>query len=126
MPIFNFSLKILEICSNDLNICAEIEQKWINKLKPEYNVLKIARSSLGLKHSIETINKLKEQFKKENHPKYGTKASVETKEAISSGIKEFYKKKDLIDIDKAFEKKLNLLPIIHFEIRFFFIFVNFL
>jgi hypothetical protein len=60
-------------------------------LKPEYNILQVARSSLGLKHSIDTINKLKERFKKENHPKYGSKTSIETRYAISAGIKEFYK-----------------------------------
>ena len=31
-------------------------------------------------------------FKKENHPKFGRKNSVETKLAISKGIKEFYRK----------------------------------
>jgi group I intron endonuclease len=87
----NFSLAILEFCKSDLIECAELEQKWIDFYKPKYNILKIARSSLGLKHSMETILKLKERFRKENHPKYGTELSIETKEAISLGIKEFYK-----------------------------------
>ena len=87
----NFSLAILEFCKSDLKYCAEIEQKWIDFYKPKYNLLKIARSSLGLKHSMDTILKLKERFRKENHPKYGSKHSIETKEAISLGIKEFYK-----------------------------------
>jgi group I intron endonuclease len=86
----NFSLAILEFCKSDLKYCAEIEQKWIDFYKPKYNLLKIARSSLGLKHSMDTILKLKERFRKENHPKYGSKHSIETKEAISLGIKEFY------------------------------------
>ena len=42
------------------------------------------------KHSIETINKLKDILKKENHPKFGSTTSVETKQAISEGIKLFY------------------------------------
>lgn len=88
----NFSLVILEFCKSDLQECAELEQKWIDLYKPKYNILKIARSSLGLKHSLDTILKLKERFRKENHPKYGSKHSIETKEAISLGIKEFYKK----------------------------------
>ncbi|TVY18657.1 hypothetical protein LARI1_G003921 [Lachnellula arida] len=58
--------------------------------KPKYNVLKIAGSSSGFRHSIETINKLKELFKKESHPKYGTVTSLETKNAIAQSIKEFY------------------------------------
>jgi hypothetical protein len=58
--------------------------------KPKYNVLTVAGNSYGYKHSIETINKLKEILKKENHPKFGTTTSVETKQAISEGISLFY------------------------------------
>lgn len=94
----NFSLVILEFCKSDLKECAELEQKWIDFYQPKYYILKIARSSLGLKHSMDTIlcacARLKELFRKENHPKYGTEHSIETKEAISlslAQIKEFYK-----------------------------------
>lgn len=86
----NFSLGILEFCSSDIIICLELEQKWIDHYKPKYNVLKIAGSSSGFRHSIETINKLKELFKKENHPKYGSVTSPESKKAISDSIKKFY------------------------------------
>jgi hypothetical protein len=58
--------------------------------KPRYNVLNIAGSSSGFHHSIETINKLKELFKKESHPKYGTVSSPETKNVIAQGITPFY------------------------------------
>jgi hypothetical protein len=58
--------------------------------KPRYNVLKIAGSSSGFRHSVGTINKLKELFKKESHPKYGTVSSLGTRNAIAQGIKEFY------------------------------------
>ena len=58
--------------------------------KPRYNVLKIAGSSSGFRHSIETINKLKELFKKESHPKYGTVSSTETQKVIADGIEQFY------------------------------------
>jgi len=85
-----FSLGILEICASDTIICSELEQKWMDYYKPRYNVLKIAGSSSGFRHSIETINKLKELFKKESHPKYGTVSSPETINAIAQGIKEFY------------------------------------
>jgi len=87
----NFSLVILEFCKSDLKECAELEQKWIDFYQPKYSILKIARSSLGLKHSKDTILKLKELFRKENHPKYGIQHSIESKKAISLGIKEFYK-----------------------------------
>lgn len=90
----NFSLGILEFCVKDLVTCINLEQKWLDYIKPAYNILKIAGSSYGFKHSIETISKLKELFKKENHPKYGSKSSYETKKAISDGIREFYKTSD--------------------------------
>lgn len=85
-----FSLGIKEFCDNDPKICLDLEQKWIDYYKPKYNVLTTAGNSAGYKHSIETINKLKDIFKKENHPKFGSTTSVETKQAISEGIKLFY------------------------------------
>ena len=87
----NFSLAILDFCKADVLETAQLEQKWLNFYKPKYNILKIAGSSLGLKHSIETINKLKLLFKGENHPKFGTNLSSATRKAISEGNKEFYK-----------------------------------
>ena len=86
----NFSLGILEFCSPDIIICSNLEQKWIDHYKPKYNILKIAGSSSGYRHIIDTIKKLKQLFKKENHPKYGSVTSPETKKAISDSIKKFY------------------------------------
>ena len=86
----NFSLGLLEFCIKDPIFCLKIEQKWIDHYKPSYNILKVAGSSFGFSHSIETIIKLKERFKKELHPKYGTTSKPETVEAIKRGIKEFY------------------------------------
>nr|QID02795.1 hypothetical protein [Orbilia oligospora] len=87
----NFSLAILEFCNKNLTTCVKLEQKWIDYYNPEYNVLKIAANSSGLKHSEETIIKLKKMFSKENHPKLGYVTSSETKKAISDGNKEFYR-----------------------------------
>lgn len=87
----NFSLAIIEFCASNIFVCSDLEQKWIDYYKPRYNVLKIAGSSSGFRHSIDTINKLKQLFKKENHPKYGSVTSNETKQAISEGIKNFYR-----------------------------------
>ena len=86
----NFSLAILEICASNIIVCSDLEQKWMDYYKPRYNTLKVAGSSFGFRHSIDTIKKLKELFKKENHPKYGTVSSPETRKAIDQGIKEFY------------------------------------
>ena len=46
---------------------------------PSYNILKVAGSSFGFTHKIETIVKLKELFRKENHPNYGNKYTSDTK-----------------------------------------------
>lgn len=86
----NFSLAILEFCDSDLKNCLSLEQKWINYYNPKYNTLKIAGTSYGFRHKIETIVKLKELFKKENHPNFGKVSSSETRKSISEGIKKFY------------------------------------
>jgi len=49
----NFKLDILEYCNP--NIIIEREQHYFDILKPEYNILKFARSMKGFKHSKETI-----------------------------------------------------------------------
>ena len=59
-------------------------------LRPVYNVLTTAGSSSGFKHSIETINKLKEKLSKQNHPKFGSTTSDETKKSFIEGIRLFY------------------------------------
>ena len=52
----NFSLDILEYCEPDVLISKE--QYYIDLLNPEYNILKVAGSRLGLKHSKATIEKM--------------------------------------------------------------------
>lgn len=54
----NFKLEILEYCDKDEVLSRE--QFYLDLLKPEYNILKKAGSSLGFKHSEETIAKFKE------------------------------------------------------------------
>ena len=53
----NFTLEILEYC--EPSVLIEREQYWIDLLKPEYNILKIAGSRLGAKHSLDVIAKIK-------------------------------------------------------------------
>ncbi len=48
----NFSLEILEYC--DIINLLQREQYYLDLLNPKYNILKIAGSSLGYKHSLET------------------------------------------------------------------------
>jgi len=53
----NFTLDVLEYCEPDKLIIRE--QYYIDNLNPEYNILKIAGSRLGSKHSPETLLKYK-------------------------------------------------------------------
>ncbi len=50
----NFTLEILEYCGEGINPVVR-EQYYLDLLKPEYNVLEQAGSSLGFKHSEETL-----------------------------------------------------------------------
>lgn len=52
----NFSLEILEYCESSKVI--EREQYYIDLLSPKYNLLKIAGSRLGIKHSEDTREKM--------------------------------------------------------------------
>jgi predicted GIY-YIG superfamily endonuclease len=52
----NFKLEILEYCSSEK--CIKLEQKHINFFKPEYNILQIAGSSLGVTRSGVTRAKI--------------------------------------------------------------------
>jgi len=51
-----FEFEILEICEK--HECVDKEQNYINDLNPEYNICKVAGSSLGRKHSAETKIKI--------------------------------------------------------------------
>jgi group I intron endonuclease len=78
----DFSLLILEYCEPDL--CIEREQYYIDLYKPEYNILKLAGSSIGYTHTEETLAKLRdlevsverralmsENFRGEKNPMFG-------------------------------------------------------
>jgi len=52
----NFTLDILEYC--EPNVLKKREQYYLDILKPEYNILKIAGSTLGFKHSLNTRIKI--------------------------------------------------------------------
>lgn len=54
--IENFEFHILELCQND--IVRERENFYLNILKPKYNILQYADTSLGYKHTQKTKEKL--------------------------------------------------------------------
>jgi group I intron endonuclease len=60
-----FRLEILEHCAKE-DVTLR-EQFYLNTLKPTYNILKLAGSSLWFKHSCSTIVQMKERNNK-NHP----------------------------------------------------------
>ncbi len=62
--------------------------------KPNYNILKLAGSSQGFKHSPETIAKLKKMHTGNLHPRFGTKASEEQKALTSLALKKYYGEHD--------------------------------
>jgi group I intron endonuclease len=81
----NFSVTILEYCDKSKLLVRE--QYYIDKLNPQYNILKIAGSYLNSKHTEETkakINKsLKEVYAKEKSPLYGNLHTEETTKLMS-------------------------------------------
>lgn len=82
----NFQLEILEYC--DLSLLIEREQYYLDLLKPEYNILKIAGSRLGYRHTEETLAKFRaRKLTNEEKAKIGAThkgkiLSEETKERI--------------------------------------------
>lgn len=71
----NFELLILEYTDSE-NLIA-CEQKWIDLLKPEYNLNPLARNSKGYKHTIETLEKMRNRI-----------ISSETKSKMSQSAKD--------------------------------------
>ena len=75
----NFVFLILQYCEREVDICLGLEQHYIDLYKPKYNILKIAGSSQGFKHSPETIANLKKLHAGKLHPRFNTKASEQQK-----------------------------------------------
>jgi len=53
----NFKLEILEYCV--ISQALVREQYYLDNMKPEYNIVKVAGSTLGYKHSPESIAKMR-------------------------------------------------------------------
>ena len=81
----NFKLDILEHCEPSKLI--EREQYYLDKLKPNYNILKIAGSSLGYIHSQDSKQKrskaLKGVYVGVKSPLLGKNHTIETKNKMS-------------------------------------------
>ena len=73
----NFKLEILEYCNPDIVLSRE--QYYIDLYKPEYNKLSIAGSTLGYKHTAETLEKF-------NTRKFSDKALINLAKAATGRI----------------------------------------
>ena len=79
----SFEFSVLECTDNLIGR----EQYYIDTLNPQYNMQRIAGSSLGKPCSEETKQKLSQAMKKANHPLYGVGHSEETKRKMSQSHK---------------------------------------
>lgn len=86
----NFAFLVLQTCEPSQDICLGLEQCYLDQFKPNYNILKLAGSSFGFKHSPETIVKLKNKFQGKLNPRFGTKASEEQRLLTSQSLKNYY------------------------------------
>ena len=104
--IDNFKFEIIAKCPIEYVI--KLEQWFIDNLKPQYNIAKIAGSNFGIKrteefkasmsklqkekwkdeeYKVNSLEKLSNNWKKgEDHPYYGKKHSEEIKQKISQAV----------------------------------------
>jgi group I intron endonuclease len=85
----NFVFLILQYCDRVEDVCLGLEQYYLDLYKPKYNILKIAGSSHGFKHSPETIAKLKIMHAGKLHPRFGKKVSEQQKLLTSIALKNY-------------------------------------
>jgi group I intron endonuclease len=88
----NFSLDILEYC--EPSVLINREQYYIDLLKPQYNILKIAENRLGSKHSEATIAQMSLNNTGINHPFFGKRHTDESRKTIGQSLKAIVRSKD--------------------------------
>jgi len=86
----NFVFLILQYCDKIEDVCLGLEQHYLDLYKPKYNLLKVAGSSQGFKHSPETIAKLKIKHAGKLHPRFGNKVSKQQKLLTSIALKIYF------------------------------------
>ena len=90
-----FDFKIIEVVEDE-KILIEREQYYINKLKPVYNICKVAGSSLGLKRTKGTRDKIRVANLGIKHPQWRN----EIKSKAQGGEKHWTKKKKFSEESK--------------------------
>jgi len=110
-----FDFEILENCNKDYLI--KREQHYLDTMKPNLNILKIAHSALGYKHTEETIKKFKKIAKDKSKCnewrekvsktwfKKGCKHPQQTKESIDKRVKKFTGYKHTKEAKEKMSKK---------------------
>jgi group I intron endonuclease len=111
----NFNLHILEYSdSENLIMC---EQKWIDLVKPEYNINPIAGSTKGYKHSYESLEKMSKLATGRKH----TDEVIDLMSKNRKGINNpFYKKKHTLEtLDKLrhIARNRNYTPVKGLEVE---------
>lgn len=100
----NFIIEKLEYCEQDLLISRE--EYSIDLLRPEYNICKIAGSTLGKVHSENTKVKIRNSTVGKNHHFYGKHAKWNKKKKIGKILK--YSNRLCIMPKMRLETKLKL------------------
>lgn len=87
----NFQLEILEYC--EANKAVEREQYYLDICNPEYNILKVAGSTLGYKHTEETLVKFRGRTHSEktramlSKSRLGVKLDEDARRRLSARLK---------------------------------------
>lgn len=126
----SFSFMILEYVEFDVNITENdkllktlmTEQKYIDRLKPEYNILKLAGSNKGHKMSAEAREKISKGKKGKPSHKKGKSRTIESRILIS--LNSTCKKpvlvldpnKSLIDIFDSITKRARFTGVSRFRV----------
>lgn len=81
-----FVFSVLEPVANPAELIGR-EQYHLDTLNPEYNISRMAGSSLGIKRSEETRRKISEANRGERNPHYGKHLSEQHRRRISEALK---------------------------------------
>jgi group I intron endonuclease len=82
--LINFEIIIFETVNTlDLKTLLKLEDEYLLKYKPAYNILTSAHSMLGYKHTDDAKLKMSLYNRKENHPLWGKTHNDDTKLKMS-------------------------------------------
>jgi group I intron endonuclease len=97
----HFTLVVIEYC--DSKLCINRENYYITYFKPEYNILPLAGSLSGFKHSLTTREKMSISQKAfdrvgDKNPRFGSVVSESTRLKLSLAAKDRFKEIDVLDL----------------------------